>query len=86
MPLRVVITEGTVADCAQSASLTKGFWVEALLADKAYDTDAIIADTQRRGIDPVIPLKHNRKNPRPYDEHLYRLRDWIENAFLHLKG
>jgi transposase len=33
----------------------------ALLADRAYDTDAIRADLKRRGIKPVIPPKSNRK-------------------------
>jgi hypothetical protein len=37
----------------------------ALLADKAYDTDAIRADLKERGIKPVIPPKSNRTKPIP---------------------
>ena len=59
---------------------------DALLADKAYDTDAIVADAQSRNMEPVIPPKRNRKEPRAYDDHLYRLRHLVENAFLRLKG
>ncbi|MDR2529408.1 MAG: IS5/IS1182 family transposase, partial [Synergistaceae bacterium] len=33
----------------------------------------------------VIPPKKNRKEPRLYDEYLYKLRHLVENAFLHLK-
>ena len=37
------------------------------------------------GMQIVIPPKRNRKFQREYDEHLYKLRHLIENAFLHLK-
>jgi transposase len=86
MPLRVIVTEGTTADCTQAANLTQGFEAEALLADKAYDTDAIVAEAQQRGMEVVIPPKSNRKNPRSYDDYLYRLRHLVENAMLRLKG
>jgi transposase len=32
-----------------------------------------------------IPPRKNRKEPRSYDKHLYKLRHLVENAFLHLK-
>lgn len=66
--------------------MTQGFEADALLADKAYDTDTIVADAENRHMQPVIPPKKNRKNPRAHDEHLYRLRHLVENAFLRLKG
>jgi len=55
------------------------------LADKAYDTDAIIAQAESQGMEPVIPPKKNRKHPRLWDCDIYQLRHLIENAFLHLK-
>jgi transposase len=55
------------------------------LADKGYDTDAILAEAQANGMTAVIPPKKNRINPREYDRALYRLRHLVENAFLHLK-
>lgn len=79
------ITEGTTADCTQAGSLIEGIDAECLLADKAYDTDAIVAYCKQSGIDPVIPPKRNRKAPRDYDMHLYRHRHLVENAFLWLK-
>ncbi len=33
----------------------------------------------------TIPPKRNRKELRNYDEHLYKVRHLVENAFLHLK-
>ncbi len=56
-----------------------------LLADKGYDTDAILERALSQGMEPVIPPKRNRKVQREYDEELYKLRHLVENAFLHLK-
>ena len=57
----------------------------ALLADKAYDTDAIRADLKKRRIGVVIPPKLNRKKSIRYNKRLYRERNWIERVFGHLK-
>ena len=58
---------------------------KALLADKAYDSDAIRADLKRCGIRAVIPPKSNRRQTIRYDRRLYRERNWIERVFGHLK-
>ena len=57
----------------------------ALLADKAYDSDAIRADLKRRGIKAVIPPRSNRKIAIRYNKRLYRERNYIERVFGHLK-
>jgi len=85
MPVRVIITGGTVADCTQADKLIEGIEAGALIADKAYDTDAIVEMAIEAGIVPVIPPKSNRKERRKYDEYLYRLRHLVENAFMELK-
>src|ERR1700743_2661974 len=85
MPVRVIITQGTTADCTQASRLIEGLTAEALLADKGYDTDAILEQAQNQGMKPIIPPKKNRKIQREYDEELYKLRHLVENAFLHLK-
>jgi transposase len=56
-----------------------------LLADKGYDTDAILEQAKNQGMQPVIPPKKNRIIQRKYDKELYKLRHLVENAFLHLK-
>jgi len=85
MPVRIAITEGTAADCKKAATLIKGIDAGALLADRAYDTNEILALAASAGIEVVIPPKKNRKEPREYDEYIYRLRHLVENAFLWLK-
>jgi len=57
----------------------------ALLADRAYDTDAIRADLKERGIKPVIPPKSNRTKTICYNKRLYRQRNCIERVLGHLK-
>lgn len=85
MPVRMLITEGTTADCSQAVSLIEGIDATSLLADKAYDTNAILAYCQQSNMEPVIPAKRNRKEQRTHDVYVYRHRHLVENAFLHLK-
>ena len=85
MPVRLSLTAGTVADCTQAADLIADLAAQFLLADRAYDTDAIIAEALAQGMEPVIPPKKNRKEPREYDRYLYKLRHLVENAVLEFK-
>ena len=65
--------------------LIEGIEAEHLLADKAYDTNAIIVTVRELGMDPVIPPKSNRREKRGYDRALYKLRHLVENGFLEFK-
>ena len=85
MPVRLAVTEGTVADSSQALPLIEGIEAEYLLADKAYDTNEIIAAARKSGMDPVISPKRNRREKRDYDQALYRLRHLVENGFLDFK-
>jgi transposase len=59
---------------------------DTVIADKAYDADQrVIQPLEQAGKGYVIPPRSNRKNPRLYDENLYKERHLIENfteAFL----
>jgi transposase len=85
MPVRIFVTSGTVADCKQAVALIDGLTAEHLLADRGYDSDAIILAALSAGMKAEIPPKKNRKQQRGYDKDLYKLRHLVENAFLHLK-
>jgi transposase len=65
--------------------LIDGLDAQYLLADKGYDSDAIVAQAEAQNMTAVIPSRRNRKQPREYDRNLYKLRHLVENAFLHLK-
>lgn len=85
MPLRILITQGTRADCTQADRLIEGLSADYLLADRGYDTNAILEQAENQGMEAVIPPKKNRTVQREYDKDLYKLRHLVENAFLHLK-
>lgn len=85
MPVRVAVTAGTTADCTQAAALIDGITAQCLLADSGYDINEIIDKAIETGCEIVIPPKRNRKIERCYDKSLYRVRHFVENAFLHLK-
>ena len=85
LPLRIIITQGTRADPQEAVGLIDGLFADALLADKAYDTNAIINAATEQGMQIVIPSKKNRIHQRGYDKESYKMRHLIENTFLHLK-
>ena len=58
----------------------------ALLADKGYDSDALVAALEERDITPVIPSKANRKQQRKTDFAHYRERNLVERFFCTLKN
>ena len=58
---------------------------KAFLADRGYDSDALVATLAERGITPVIPPKANRREPRKTDFALYRERNLVERFFCKLK-
>ena len=84
MPVRVVVTAGTVADCTQAGALIAGIAAE-LLADKGYDTNQVLAAARAGGMTPVIPPQRNRREPQEYDADLYQARDLVENGFCKFK-
>jgi len=84
-PLRFILTAGQVGDVLTAPALLAGFQTSAVLADKAYDSNALrqlIADS---GAQAVIPSNRTRKVIIPHDPALYRHRNRIERCFNKLK-
>lgn len=54
-PLRSYLTWGEVADIKQTPALIEGLRTQAVLADKAYDADALLARIAAQGAAAVIP-------------------------------
>ena len=84
-PVALSLTPGQAADITQAEPLLEKLEPGALLADKGYDSDALVARLEARGITPVIPPKANRKSPRETDFALYRERNLVERFFGKLK-
>ena len=84
-PVALSLTPGQAADITQADPLLDQVAPDAFLADKGYDSDALVETLQKRGIAPVIPPKANRREPRETDFALYRERNLVERFFCKLK-
>ena len=82
---RFTLTGGQVADITQAQTLIEQMQPGAVLADKAYDADALLAYIEGKDAKAVIPPKTNRKNQRAFDKYQYRHRNLIERFFAKLK-
>lgn len=85
LPLGFELSEGQRHDSQPAPTLIDRYRPRCLLADKAYDSDAIRALLQELGSDVVIPFKANRTNPGICDAELYKARSQIECTFNLLK-
>jgi transposase len=84
-PLRFVITAGQAGDVTQAPALLHGQTGEAVLADKAYDSNVLRAIIADMGATAVIPSNRTRKVIIPHDVTAYKQRNRIERHFCRLK-
>jgi putative transposase len=84
--MRVHLTPGQWPDSPQALSLLTGFTLQAVIADKAYDTNSILQSLINEDIQALIAPKTNRIDQREYDENLYEDRNKGERFFNLLKG
>jgi transposase len=67
------------------APLIEGVEFGGLLGDKAFDSNAIIAELNERGAKVVISQHPRRTQPLIIDAEIYKWRHLIENFFCKLK-
>jgi len=83
--VRFVLLPGQRYDTIGVAPLIKGVEFGGLIADKAFDSNAIIADLAQRGAKIVISQHPRRARPLDIDLEVYKWRHLIENFFCKLK-
>lgn len=83
--VRFVLLPGHRFDTVGVPPLIDSLSFEALIADKAFDSNVIIADIDARGTKVVISQHPRRATPRAIDEEMYKWRHLIENFFCKLK-
>ncbi len=83
--MRLILTAGQVADVTQGQALVAGIEAEHVIADKGYDSNELVGVIEAGGAEAVIPPRSNRKEPRDYDEHLYKERNLIERFINRVK-
>ena len=84
-PLKFILTPGQTHDVTQAEFLIKDFKNTNVIADKGYDSNALIKTIKDNLSKAVIPSKKNRKLPRKHDAHLYKERHLIECFFSKIK-
>jgi len=82
---RFVLMPGQRFDTVGVAPLIEDIAFGGLIADKAFDADAIIADLNERGAKIVISQHPRRSQPLAIDREIYKWRHLIENFFGKLK-
>ena len=83
--MRFELLPGHRFDTVGVAPLLDGIDFGGLIADKAFDSNAIIADLDARGAKVVISQHPRRAKPLPLDREIYKWRHLIENFFCKLK-
>jgi transposase len=83
--VRFVLLPGQRFDTVGVAPLINGVEFGGLIADKAFDSNDIIADLNARGAKIVISQHPRRAVPLPIDVDIYKWRHLIENFFGKLK-
>ena len=83
--MRFVLLPGHRYDTIGFAPLIDGIAFEALIADTAFDNNAIVADLNARGAKIVIAQHPRRARPLVIDADMYKWRHLIENFFGKLK-
>ncbi len=84
-PLRFILTGGQAHDSTTAADLLAGRTTTGVIADKAYDNNALRELIGEAGAAAVIPSTRSRKVIIPHDRLAYRLRNRIERFFNKLK-
>lgn len=84
-PLEFALTAGQRHDITQANPLTKDLKDTTVIGDTAYDANHFIDSLNSQHCKSEIPSRKNRKEPRSYDEHLYKERHAIECFFGKIK-
>jgi transposase len=79
------LTAGQAVAVTEAEPRLEGIPAEAVAADKAYDPQALIDSTTRRGAQALIRPRGNRTEPCDFDRRLYKGRNLVERFFCRIK-
>jgi transposase len=83
--VRFILMSGQRYDTIGVPPLIEGIAFEALIGDKAFDSNSVIAELDERGAKAVISQHPRRAQPLAIDEEMSKWRHLIENFFCKLK-
>ncbi len=79
--VRFVTLPGQAHDLVGVPALLQDLGTGALIGDKAFDADWLLAEVEESGAMAVIPARRNRSKLREHDQEMYKWRHQIENFF-----
>jgi transposase len=86
LPVRIMLTAGQASDMTAVPQLLAGLPVPTtVVADRGYDSNAVIDLIRRSGAEPSIPSTSQRTVRRSVDMAIYRQRNRVERFFCRLK-
>ena len=85
LPIRIVLAPGNRGDVIYAKALIQGLKPAYVIADRAYDAEHFHDSILEIDAIPVIPPRHNRRNPHNCDWRLYKERNLVERFFAKLK-
>ena len=86
LPVRIILTAGQSSDMTAVPELLAGLPTPAtVVADRGYDSNAVLDLIRSSGAEPAIPSTSQRTVRRSVDMAIYRQRNQVERFFCRLK-
>jgi len=85
LPVRLLVTAGQAADMTAVPALMAGLPAARVVADRGYDSNAVLALIRARGGQAHIPSRCRRRVQRAVSPELYRQRNLVERFFCKMK-
>ena len=86
LPVRIILTAGQSSDMTAVPELLAGLPVPiTVVADRGYDSNAVLDLIRASGAQPSIPSTSQRTVRRSVDMAIYRQRNQVERFFCRLK-
>ena len=85
LPTKFILTPGQAADVTQGAALVAGTAAAVVIADKGYDSAAVVRAVAATGAEAVIPTQKNRQAQREIDRERYKDRNLVERFWGRVK-
>ena len=86
LPVRIILTAGQSSDMTAVPELLAGLPTPAtVVADRGYDSNAVLDLIRASGAEPSIPSTSQRTVRRSVDMAIYRQRNQVERFFCRLK-
>lgn len=80
-----MLSEGQAHDVTQAGEMLEDVRNKWVVADKGYDSNAVVAQIESQGSQAVIPPRRGRRLERSYDRDLFKARFLVEHFFARIK-